>query len=171
MTETRVELSCEKSLEIGVSCIPFVSWPSVFSFHSVSSFNHFPGFPHLILPRKDFHANQTYARSFFPSGHGYALFSPVTITVVPDDFKRQRGISIGDVGILTRHSDFAFVFNIFLPADHPYNKGKTPDSFYPLEPLEESEICTSVNYFPRGSVVASKGVKVTRHSEDPLRVI
>ncbi|KIM44527.1 hypothetical protein M413DRAFT_51481, partial [Hebeloma cylindrosporum] len=105
---------------------------------------------------------QTYARSFSPSGHGYPLFAPVTMTPMRDDFKKQRGISIGDVGILTRYTEFAFLFNIFLPADHPYNKGKTPDSFYPLDPLKESEICTSVDYFPRGSVVASKGVKVTR---------
>ncbi|KIM44525.1 hypothetical protein M413DRAFT_55813, partial [Hebeloma cylindrosporum] len=68
------------------------------------------------------HANQTYARSFFPSGHGYALFVPETMVPVPDDFKQERGISIGDVGILTRQTEFAFMFNIFLPADHPYNK-------------------------------------------------
>jgi hypothetical protein len=96
------------------------------------------------------------------------LFSPETIAEVPNDFKQKRGISIGDVGVVTRNSDFAFAFNIFLPADHPYNKNKTPDSFYPLDPLKESEVCTSVDYFPRGSVIASKGVKVTKYSEDPL---
>ena len=79
-----------------------------------------------------------------------------------------RGISIGDVGILNDDSEFVFAFNIFLPADHPYNKNKTPDSFHPLDPLEETEICTSVDYFSRGTVIASKGVKVERLSEDPL---
>ena len=86
---------------------------------------------------------------------------------MPDDFTATRGISMGDVGILSEDSEFVFAFNIFLPADHPYNKN-TPDSFHPLDPLEEAEVCTSVDYFPRGTVIASRGVKVTRHSEDPL---
>ncbi|KIM44528.1 hypothetical protein M413DRAFT_355425 [Hebeloma cylindrosporum] len=137
---------------------------------SISSFSHFPGFPRLILPRHDFHANQTYARSFFPSGHGYPLCQPNTVARVSQDFKQNRGICIGDVGILTRRTEFVFMFNIFLPADHRYNKDRTPDSFYPLDPLKDSEICTSVDYFPRGSVVTSKGIKVTRHSEDPLHL-
>lgn len=61
-------------------------------------------------------------------------------------------------------------FNIFLPADHPYNENHTPDSSFPLDPLDESEICTTVNYFPPGSVIASKGIKVTRLSDDPVRM-
>jgi len=64
--------------------------------------------------------------------HGSALFSPETVATVPDDFRRKHRISIGDVGILTRYSDFAFAFNIFLPTDHPYNKNKTPDSLHPM---------------------------------------
>lgn len=134
------------------SKLVFVGWPSIFSSHPVSSFNHFPGFPYLILPCQDFHANQTYAQSLFPSGHRY-VFLPETVVTMPDDLKQKRGISIGDVGVLTRYSDFAFAFIIFLPADHPYNKNKTPDSFYPLVPLKESEVCTSVDYFPRGSAM------------------
>ena len=85
-------------------------------------FNHFPGFPHLVLPGKPSYANQTYARSLFASGHGYALFTPVNVSYVPEDFTATRGISIGDVGVLNEDSEFLFAFNIFLPADHPYNK-------------------------------------------------
>ena len=70
--------------------------------------------------------------------------------------------------MLSNENQFLFAFNIFLPADHPYNKDHTPESFIPLNPLNESEISTTVDYFSRGSVVASKGIKVTRHSEDPL---
>lgn len=51
--------------------------------------------------------------------------------------------------------------NIFFSGDHPYNKSKPPDSFYPLDPLKESEVYTLVDYFPRGSVVASAGIQVT----------
>ena len=76
--------------------------------------------------------------------------------------------SIGDVGVLSPGNQFISAFNIFLPVDHPYNMGNAPESFIPLKPLQESEICTTAHYFPRGYVIASKGVKVTRHSEDPL---
>ena len=62
-------------------------------------------------------------------------------------------------------------FNIFLPSDHPYNKGNTPDSFSPLEALDESEIHTLTEYFPRGSVVTSKGIKMARYSESSLYVV
>jgi hypothetical protein len=85
-----------------------------------------------------------------------------------DDFRNTRGISIGDVSFLSSKNQFIFQFNIFLPADHLYNKDSVPESFVPLSPLQESEICTTADYFPRGYVVASKGVNVTRHSEDPL---
>jgi len=135
------------------------------------NFEHTPGFPHFILRRNYPYPSETYASSLFASGHGYATFIPETITPVPDDFKARRGISIGDVGILSEENDFIFAFNIFLAADHPYNKGKTPDSFRPLVPLNESEICTTVDFFPRGSVIASKGVEVERHSEEPLWVV
>ena len=104
----------------------------------------------------------------FAAGHGYPLFYPDTILELDDDFRNTRGISIGDVGYLSSKNQFIFLFNIFLPADHPYNKANVPESFVPLNPLEDSEICTTADYFPRGYVVASKGVKVTRHSEDPL---
>jgi hypothetical protein len=36
-----------------------------------------------------------------------------------DDFRNTRGISIGDVGVLSPGNQFIFAFNIFLPADHP----------------------------------------------------
>jgi len=46
---------------------------------------------------------------------------------------RRGGIRIGDVGILYRAEGFTFLFNIFLPADHPINKGRVPDNFEPLD--------------------------------------
>ena len=85
-----------------------------------------------------------------------------------DDFRNTRGINIGDVGFLSSKNQFIFLFNIFLPADHPYNKENAPGSFLSLSLLQESEICTTTDYFPRGYVITSKGVKLTRHSEDPL---
>ncbi|KIM44604.1 hypothetical protein M413DRAFT_42537, partial [Hebeloma cylindrosporum] len=63
-----------------------------------------------------------YASLLFASGHGYPLY--ITETVVshlPTEFRKIRGISIGDVGVLNNGNEFEFAFNIFLPADHPYN--------------------------------------------------
>ncbi|KIM37483.1 hypothetical protein M413DRAFT_448528 [Hebeloma cylindrosporum] len=135
-----------------------------------SAINHFPGFPYFVRNIRHFPPHQSYARSLFSAGHGYPMYDASTATSVPGDYKNVRGISIGDVGILSTNGQFIFAFNIFLPAGHPYNKGNTPDSFSPLEPLDESEIHTVHEYFPPGAVVASKGIKVTRHSENPLHL-
>ncbi|KIM44605.1 hypothetical protein M413DRAFT_39241, partial [Hebeloma cylindrosporum] len=64
-----------------------------------------------------------YAALLFASGHGYPLHYPETVVShLPADFRKIRGISIGDVGVLSNSNQFLFEFNIFLPADHPYNK-------------------------------------------------
>ncbi|KIM37501.1 hypothetical protein M413DRAFT_448552 [Hebeloma cylindrosporum] len=118
----------------------------------------------------DFIPHQSYARSLFPAGHGYPMYDAATVSKVPEDYKKVRGISIGDVGVLADDGQFIFAFNMFLPSDHPYNKGNTPDNFSPLEALDESEVHTVDEYFPRGAVVTSKGVNVIRHSESPLHL-
>ncbi|KIM44553.1 hypothetical protein M413DRAFT_356069 [Hebeloma cylindrosporum] len=133
-------------------------------------FNHFPGFPYFVRNISPFIPRQSYARSLFAAGHGYPLYDPMAVHGAPDDYLNSCGISIGDVGILSNVGDFVFAFNIFLPSDHPFNTGNTPDSFSPLEPLDESEIHTLPEYFPRGAVITSKGVKVTRQSESPLDI-
>ncbi|KAJ7620021.1 hypothetical protein DFH06DRAFT_1234904 [Mycena polygramma] len=51
----------------------------------------------------------------FVQGHGYPLARPLS-TTFPVAYLR-RGISIGDDGM------FDFLFNIYLPADHPINDG------------------------------------------------
>jgi len=147
-----------------------LGFPKVFTLIStipVSIFVHVPGFTHFKSQRNPSSPDKIFASSLFASGHGYPLFYPDTMQF-DDEFRNTRGISIGDVGFLSVENQFLFLFNIFLPADHPYNKDNAPESFHPLSPLQDSEICTTANYFPRGYVIASKGVKVTRHSEDPL---
>ncbi|KIM44633.1 hypothetical protein M413DRAFT_358136 [Hebeloma cylindrosporum] len=137
---------------------------------SSSIFGHLPGFTHFISQRNPSNPDKIFASALFASGHGHALFYPETILELDDDFRKTRGITIGDVGVLSPDNQFEFAFNVFLPADHPYNKGNTPDSFLPLSPLQESEICTTPDYFPPGYVIASKGVNVVRHSQNPLHI-
>ena len=138
--------------------------------NTFSIFGHVPGFTHFISQRNPSSPDKIFASSLFASGHGYPLFHPDTMQL-DNDLRNTDGISIGDVGFLSVENQFIFLFNIFLPADHPYNKANAPESFLPLNPLQESEICTTADYFPRGYVIASKGVKVTRHSEAPLCVV
>ncbi|KIM44603.1 hypothetical protein M413DRAFT_47205, partial [Hebeloma cylindrosporum] len=64
-----------------------------------------------------------YASLLFASGHGYPLYYPETVvTHLPTEFRKICGISIGDVGVLSKSNEFLFAFNISLPADHPYNQ-------------------------------------------------
>jgi len=85
----------------------------------------------------------------------------------PDEYRRN-GVSIGDVGILYRTGDFAFLFNIFLPADHEINMGRVPDGFIPLDKSKiEKTIKKSVVY-DRGSCVASSSLRQTDSSSVPI---
>jgi len=46
---------------------------------------------------------------------------------------RKKGTTIGDVGILYCSEGFYFLFNIFLRANNPINKGRVPPGFEPLK--------------------------------------
>jgi hypothetical protein len=77
-------------------------------------------------------------------------------------------VSIGDVGILYRTGDFAFLFNIFLPANHEINRGKVPDRFIPLD---KSKLETAIKrrvIYDRGSCLASSSVRRTNSSSVPI---
>ncbi|KIM44628.1 hypothetical protein M413DRAFT_25085 [Hebeloma cylindrosporum] len=122
---------------------------------SFSVFGHVPGFTHFISQRNPSNPDKIFASALFAAGHGYPLFYPDTILELDDVFRKTRGISIRD-GILNPSNQASL------------QQGQSPESFLPLSLLQESEICTTANYFPRGYFIASKGVKVMRHSEDPL---
>jgi len=63
---------------------------------------------------------------------GSPMWIPGPDMNLPTEYRRD-GIRIGDVGILCRSEGFSFLFNIFLPADHPINEGKVPSGFEPFE--------------------------------------
>lgn len=81
----------------------------------------------------------------------------------------EKGVSIGDVGFICPRGSFRFFFNIFLPADDPIHADRIPAEFKPIEPpLDESEINCIPDYFKPGTIIASEGIQVVKHSTEPL---
>ena len=79
-------------------------------------------------------SNQIYVEHLLGERRGYPLWIPQANTCLPDAY-RSRGVSIGDVGMLTSSGAFDFLFNICVPADDPINLGQefVPDGFEPIK--------------------------------------
>jgi hypothetical protein len=62
---------------------------------------------------------------------------------------RQKGINIGDVGIITPSGGFSFLFNICLPHNDPINPSTLPEGFAPIyPPIEPMDICEDSEFKP-----------------------
>ncbi|KJA16731.1 hypothetical protein HYPSUDRAFT_206826 [Hypholoma sublateritium FD-334 SS-4] len=56
-----------------------------------------------------------------------------------------------------------------MPAVDPIHAGYTPTEFKPIEPpLDDSEITFIADHFKPGTIIASEGIKVVKHSTEPL---
>ena len=75
---------------------------------------------------------------------------------------RRRGVSIGDVGIITSSGGFSFLFNICQPHDHPVNLWGVPDGFVPVE-LKPADVCELPDLTP-GSYLASATIEKVQNS-------
>ncbi|KAF4620455.1 hypothetical protein D9613_001167 [Agrocybe pediades] len=135
-----------------------------------SSFEHISGFPRLVESNR--HKRQrmfeVYSRLLLQAGNGV----PVVPVPIRDDSSKEMstiGVNIGDVGFVETNYSFRTVFNIFLPPDHPVN-ARAPADFSPMKPLNQGEFEVLPAYFPPGFAIASKGIEVTRHSENPLHL-
>ncbi|KAJ7590338.1 hypothetical protein C8J56DRAFT_859757, partial [Mycena floridula] len=73
---------------------------------------------------------EVYARKLLVSGYGYPLWRPRPNHPNADYCK--EGVREGDVGFITSDGLFLFLFNIFLPADHPFQIHGVPKDFSPL---------------------------------------
>jgi len=82
---------------------------------------------------------------------GIPLWVPGPSKNLPPEYRR-KGIAFGDVGILHHSGEFDFLFNVFLPADHPINRAGVPESFCPLDPkkvehdIEQNPLYGSYDY-------------------------
>ena len=86
------------------------------------------------------------------------MWRPGPSLTLPNEYRRN-GIGIGDVGIIYRSEGFGFLFNIFLPADHPVNKGSVPDDFEPLDFGQVKRDLEKAIPYGRGHHLASSALR------------
>jgi len=113
-------------------------------------------FPQEIVihsPRAD---HEIYYYQLLTKKRGSPLWNPGPGMQLPIQY-RVRGISIGDVGIITDTGDFDFLFNIFQPVDNPINGRGVPESFSPLD-RRQLEIRTNPN-FGRNTYLTTSAVR------------
>lgn len=88
------------------------------------------------------------------AGLGTPLWVPQTSSGHPIPY-RAKGVSIGDVGILTHDGAFDFLFNICHPAGHPIQCSQLPENFVPLA-LHEQDVHSRPG-FNNDSYLISRG--------------
>ncbi|PPQ75229.1 hypothetical protein CVT24_007656 [Panaeolus cyanescens] len=93
-------------------------------------------------------SNTAYERQLI----SHPLWAPQPNMLLPAEF-RQKGISIGDVGIITSTGQFDFLFNICLPPNHPINPPQLPEGFKTLE-LSSTDVQV-IKEFANGSHLCS----------------
>ncbi|KAK0227685.1 hypothetical protein IW262DRAFT_1346755 [Armillaria fumosa] len=107
------------------------------------------------------HAHVLYTKLLLSGGHGYPLWIPEPDYSLPSAYV-ERGICVGDVGIIRSDGGFDFVFNAFLEADNPVNAGRVPPDFSPLRTESDPNPIHIMHLqHPKHSFVASPHVSVT----------
>ncbi|KAF8989833.1 hypothetical protein BDQ17DRAFT_1256484, partial [Cyathus striatus] len=75
---------------------------------------------------------EIYIEKMLPLKNGYPMCFPQPAQDLPIEYRR-KGVSIGDVGVITRSGGFDFLFNVLLPAQHPINlPACLPNEFDPV---------------------------------------
>lgn len=69
-------------------------------------------------------------RSLITMRRGLPIWSPALDHELPISYRR-KGISIGDVGLITERGSFGYLFNITLSIEHPDNPRELPLDFFP----------------------------------------
>jgi hypothetical protein len=97
-------------------------------------------------------ASEVYARLLLPKRLGFPLWNPA-----PDDNLvaeyREKGVNIGDVGLITSDGEFDFLFNICVPPDHAINQYGVPANF---EDVSGSiQVSKNTRHHPPGTNIAS----------------
>ncbi|KIM73008.1 hypothetical protein PILCRDRAFT_99351 [Piloderma croceum F 1598] len=72
--------------------------------------------------------SEVYRCLLLPTGNGFPLWTPEPNEMLPDE-KRDKGIMIGDVGIIKADGSFDFLFNICVSSSDPINRDRVPPEF------------------------------------------
>ena len=110
---------------------------------------------------------QQYTKQLLNKGHGYPLHRPALSDLLPIEC-RDRGVSIGDVGLITESGGFDYLFNIREPRDHPVNLGRSPPNFEMVKLYNSTDLLTDACWLPPGESITSAYVKKTRLAGEVL---
>jgi len=112
----------------------------------------------VLMPELDSQAaSHTYAQLLLTKKLGFPLWYPELSTNLPRAYL-QKGISIGDVGIITPDGSFDFLFNICEKADDPVNGNDVPPGFAQVR-VGRREKDTFPNMYGPGAVICSASVQ------------
>ncbi len=104
-----------------------------------------------------------YTKLLLRRGHGYPLWIPEPDYSLPDAY-RDKGVSVGDLGILTEDGGFDFLFNVCVEADDLVNQGHVPPQFEPLRIPQGDPIRKVVSPHRKNSSITSAHVSTTEIS-------
>lgn len=101
-----------------------------------------------------------YARQLLPKNLGYPLWFPEPFDDLPVEYK-GRGVSIGDVGIITENGAFDYIFSICRSADDPANCLGVPSGFEQVV-LGRGDISSQPGWQSPGDFIVTRSVKRKR---------
>jgi len=111
--------------------------------------------------RLDQRSSEIYHRNLVTKRRGSPLWIPEPPYNLPIPYQR-RGVSIGDVGVLSASGSFDFFFNICYSREDPINSGGVPEGFEPLHPPLDNLNIRRVQEYDSGSYVASESIETSR---------
>jgi hypothetical protein len=101
-------------------------------------------------------AAEAYARILLPQRIGYPLWIPGPANN-PRGYERE-GVRIGDVGTITPHGGFQYIFNIGLPVNHPINR-RAPPSLESFEFQQDDDTEGRSDIYRPGCVISSNSIQ------------
>ena len=102
-------------------------------------------------------ASQVYARQLLSQKLGYPLYIPEPNESLPEAC-RQRGVSIGDVGIIAHDGSFTYAFNACAAAADPVNCHGVPIGFEPIQ-INPLRVARWQSIHKKGSEIVSSFIK------------
>ncbi|KAF4611415.1 hypothetical protein D9613_004601 [Agrocybe pediades] len=113
----------------------------------------------LATPSLSVRSSVIYHRNLITKRRGSPLWIPEPDSASPAPYQ-QKGVSFGDVGLLSPSGSFDFFFNICYPSDDPINSAGVPEGFQPFK--KSSLRIRRVQEYDAASYVASESIEISR---------